>query len=106
MASRVSIHAPRAGCDKLVRIILDLLSEFQFTHPVRGATAALHLLTDQGLVSIHAPRAGCDILDREPIAELGVSIHAPRAGCDIHVGIAINGTKAVSIHAPRAGCDR
>ena len=34
----VSIHAPRAGCDYSARTFKDLFIEFQFTHPVRGAT--------------------------------------------------------------------
>ena len=34
----VSIHAPRAGCDKLIVNEFRHGKEFQFTHPVRGAT--------------------------------------------------------------------
>ena len=55
----VSIHAPREGCDfKSIDLAPD--SQFQFTHPGRGATP-VHLgkyLTSD--VSIHAPREGCD----------------------------------------------
>ena len=55
----VSIHAPRAGCDRerLMRV---------------GGK----------YVSIHAPRAGCDSISKGVINETTVSIHAPRAGCD------------------------
>ncbi len=56
---RVSIHAPRAGCDCL---------------------AFLRLC--QRLVSIHAPRAGCDVVFLVQSVLYNVSIHAPRAGCD------------------------
>ena len=35
---RVSIHAPRAGCDITTMIYYKLKEMFQFTHPVRGAT--------------------------------------------------------------------
>ena len=35
--------------------------EFQFTHPVRGATKVIHLLHEALEVSIHAPREGCDV---------------------------------------------
>ena len=35
---RVSIHAPREGCDSSPRRISALPLSFQFTHPVRGAT--------------------------------------------------------------------
>ena len=34
----VSIHAPRAGCDKGRVVYDEFRGEFQFTHPVRGAT--------------------------------------------------------------------
>ena len=78
----VSIHAPRAGCDRKLTFIdrtwtsfnsrtpcgvrpsadndISRAYVFQFTHPVRGAT--MPNLTKYSLdhVSIHAPRAGCD----------------------------------------------
>ena len=34
----VSIHAPREGCDFFFKFILGLFKPFQFTHPGRGAT--------------------------------------------------------------------
>ena len=57
---RVSIHAPREGCD------------------------AKHLkgVTKVPIVSIHAPREGCDCKSTAPFFQLAVSIHAPREGCD------------------------
>ena len=36
-------------------------SEFQFTHPGRGATALKNALSRTLIVSIHAPREGCDV---------------------------------------------
>ena len=57
--SRVSIHAPREGCD-VPEGFKTWLSEFQFTHPGRGATAILYLGRLLFYVSIHAPREGCD----------------------------------------------
>ena len=59
--SRVSIHAPREGCDLRQVSLLVRRLLFQFTHPGRGAT---HLLVSQQaerVVSIHAPREGCDV---------------------------------------------
>ena len=57
---RVSIHAPRAGCDR--------------ARPARRGRQD---------VSIHAPRAGCDSEFLYGVAAtVSVSIHAPRAGCD------------------------
>ena len=79
----VSIHAPREGCDSTltansrhkltsfnsrtpggVRRELTftsiLTSEFQFTHPGRGATSYTQRNEERNQVSIHAPREGCD----------------------------------------------
>ena len=56
----VSIHAPRAGCDKVEQ----------------GWVPSLW-------VSIHAPRAGCDTSFEVGAMAIAVSIHAPRAGCDL-----------------------
>ena len=83
-ACLVSIHAPRAGCDDVEthRHTRDRgfnsrtpcgvrprspathtsLTRFQFTHPVRGATAHTPRHRLRLYVSIHAPRAGCDNL--------------------------------------------
>ena len=100
----VSIHAPRAGCDcsstscatcrasfnsrtpcgvrRTAELCFALPMEFQFTHPVRGATYIAPPQPSETRVSIHAPRAGCD-RQKWVIAEgRDVSIHAPRAGCD------------------------
>ena len=46
MMSLVSIHAPREGCDSLVISDKNLLMQFQFTHPGRGATVAKMTLTE------------------------------------------------------------
>ena len=57
---KISIHAPRAGCDYTFEIVDAGTVAFQSTHPVRGATVIyLHSLF-QHSISIHAPRAGCD----------------------------------------------
>ena len=56
----VSIHAPRAGCDYVPYRLLIPNYEFQFTHPVRGATKKYIGNIMYVNVSIHAPRAGCD----------------------------------------------
>ena len=39
--SAISIHAPRAGRDKLYFYYLYVLEKFQSTRPVRGATVCL-----------------------------------------------------------------
>ena len=78
----VSIHAPRAGCDQKQHIVVQpyygfnsrtpcgvrqqdevnqpYQKQFQFTHPVRGATQQGYSRRSVACVSIHAPRAGCD----------------------------------------------
>ena len=83
----VSIHAPREGCDTPSLIIVrqergfnsrtpggvrrsggrlsTKATEFQFTHPGRGATDTDDLRRRSFDVSIHAPREGCD--DRPPL---------------------------------------
>ena len=81
---KVSIHAPREGCDSNKVSIEPKHSrrfnsrtpggvrlqsrsraypgdEFQFTHPGRGATLCLAVCRHHGRVSIHAPREGCDL---------------------------------------------
>ena len=57
---RISIHAPREGCDGCKVIELPIPS-----------------------ISIHAPREGCDfVLLISVIDQTVISIHAPREGCD------------------------
>ena len=57
-------------------------SQFQSTHPVRGATSAIQLDETPVPISIHAPRAGCDEINVKNLLFTAISIHAPRAGCD------------------------
>ena len=82
MTNRISIHAPREGCDSsclqnsLPRRFQSThpargatLGEqqgcpsmrFQSTHPARGATSKVDLVFQQAKISIHAPREGCDL---------------------------------------------
>ena len=42
LATDVSIHAPRVGCDYLRHLALTEDLPFQFTHPVWGATGVLY----------------------------------------------------------------
>ena len=61
---------------------MSAVTEFQSTHPSRGATEVAGKIGDMTDVSIHAPLAGCD--PRLPVVgnRERVSIHAPLAGCD------------------------
>ena len=58
------------------------MGQFQFTHPVWGATGFFVSTPHAGDVSIHAPRVGCDRDHRTGRLQNQVSIHAPRVGCD------------------------
>ena len=58
--SLISIHAPRVGSDTALTSPVSVLSVFQSTLPVWGAT---HGPADDGalgIISIHAPRVGSD----------------------------------------------
>ena len=58
--SKISIHAPRAGRDWRLCLVLGVL-----------------------YISIHAPRAGRDSVTKvETLVTMVISIHAPRAGRD------------------------
>ena len=81
--SRISIHAPLAGCDKRKRglmfhftnfnprtpcgvrrfifvLFILIKRRFQSTHPLRGATTENINNKGNHSISIHAPLAGCD----------------------------------------------
>ncbi len=78
----ISIHAPRAGSDVVGEALQTLTFEFQSTLPVRGATAGEIKSDLSSTISIHAPRAGSDQQERDESAAAKISIHAPRAGSD------------------------
>ena len=124
---QVSIHAPRAGCDqadtRLLRGLLRFNSrtpcgvrlcyqasigavyQFQFTHPVRGATVRqVRPVRLEPFQFTHPVRGATP--PRPPAPHTAcVSIHAPRAGCDTSLAAWGAFSSLVSIHAPRAGCD-
>ena len=125
--TRISIHAPRVGCDSIAAAGYEFGKVFQSTHPVWGATPSDAPGPPGRGISIHAPRVGCDITceyyhvrfqDFNPRTPCGVrpvgvapgcgiggiSIHAPRVGCDPFILSEAQQGK-ISIHAPRVGCD-
>ena len=124
----ISIHAPREGCDWVKARRAAYFTEFQSTHPARGATWPTDDIDEAARISIHAPREGCDMA-RSGLRRLTwISIHAPREGCDLFLlSVDIDSTNFnprtprgvrphhiidlylcafISIHAPREGCDR
>ena len=75
----ISIHAPLAGCDLVVRV----------------CAHAQH-------ISIHAPLAGCDAAGQTVKPLFAISIHAPLAGCDLDsAGTPQEGEKFQSTHPLR-----
>ena len=82
----ISIHAPLAGCDALLRPPGNRRAKrrFQSTPPLRGATLQhIEIQCNGQGISIHAPLAGCDERIWLACAGLRISIHAPLAGCDV-----------------------
>ena len=124
---RISIHAPREGCDGPRPRSRPGTLRFQSTHPVRGATGHRGFLRPCGTISIHAPREGCDpgSRDRTACTPLFQSTHPVRGatlGDYLHVAAcvfqsthpvrgatrtqtALRACSRISIHAPREGCD-
>ena len=79
---RISIRAPRAGCDHYTLHVHLGFGIFQSTRPVWGATDPYRVRFGQYQISIHAPRVGRD-QGRDRVSDLGnISIHAPRVGRD------------------------
>ena len=77
----VSIHAPRAGSDKMGKAFRS--AEQVSIHAPRAGSDEVSCEVDQGAeVSIHAPRAGSDQAQHHRERRRHVSIHAPRAGSD------------------------
>ncbi len=93
------------GCDFVYDIDRHAHSEFQFTHPVWGATISPEAYTARLSVSIHAPRVGCDNTNLRRMQSN--SSFNSRTPCGVRLSALgyqeIEGR--VSIHAPRVGCD-
>ena len=124
----VSIHAPRVGCD-LYEVVLNLRKEFQFTHPVWGATIASARsvrsvdrfqfthpvwgatlndalgteLTNQFQFT-HPVWGATHHLGRLPAEVVKFQFTHPVWGATL-VSLSATYRIGVSIHAPRVGCD-
>ena len=103
--AEISIHAPHAGCDKLLICAGREFSVFQSTHPMRGATEG-----NETLLCNHAyfnPRTPCGV--RQPASgwQPADRDFNPRTPCGVRrqrCGGLFEG-HYISIHAPHAGCD-
>ncbi len=124
---RISIHAPRVGCDRALprcppRSVnfnprtpcgvrrgracgIYLPTRFQSTHPVWGATQNPRFACSNPQISIHAPRVGCDY--RRFAHGCRDSNFNPRTPCGVRLLLMAVSTLflVISIHAPRVGCD-
>ena len=125
---KISIHAPREGCDGFNRTSAPTVFQFQSTHPARGATPHRRQFQAYQRISIHAPREGCDLVSllRPPRAIPVFQSTHPARGATSDIATpdilhrfqsthpARGATTAesgrswdsrISIHAPREGCD-
>ena len=102
-AGRISIHAPRAGSDRVISDAHRIKILFQSTLPVRGATCVLLQRSDPRIISIHAPRAGSDLRPKIERNDHGISIHAPRAGSDPPTSARSSGTRKFQSTLPVRG---
>ena len=101
----ISIHAPRAGSDKIAECVCDS-RQISIHAPRAGSDDKEYKDALKEIISIHAPRAGSDNMDRRGAACLSnISIHAPRAGSDDDYPTVTMAADGISIHAPRAGSD-
>ena len=77
---QISIHAPRVGCDSHISDLIIISRKlFQSTHPGWGATENRGKEPGRQKISIHAPRVGCD-------RELAVDVRPYRAFQSTHPG--------------------
>ena len=127
--SQISIHAPRAGCDLLIRSCTFTISSdfnprtpcgvrrtdsqhgggnkiFQSTHPVRGATLirSCTFTISSVFQSTHPVRGATASTKSQHTA---LAHFNPRTPCGVrrHFFHAELLRSLISIHAPRAGCD-
>ena len=103
---KISIHAPREGCDELW-VFKDLCKRiFQSTHPARGAT--VYVCQDRPTAVYFNPRTPRGVrlirLFKIPTPETNFNPRTPRG---VRLGESNDNysTTNISIHAPREGCD-
>ena len=125
---KISIHAPRVGCDAISCTVTEERNDFNPRTPcgVRRCKRA-----SRPTISYFNPRTPCGVRHRGPGGPAPgdrISIHAPRVGCDQYTshgrldgwdfnprtpcGVRLFDVLAlalliyaISIHAPRVGCD-
>ena len=83
---RISIHAPRVGCDPFFQVWVSASIQFQSTHPVWGATRSNPSTASYAVLfqSTH-PVWGATRGNSHDYYSFVISIHAPRVGCDYYI---------------------
>ena len=101
----ISIHAPRKGCDYLIAQTRVLETEFQSTHPARGATRSCRRGRWSSLYFNPRTPQGVRLLGRmiSAVETVFQSTH-PARGATAR-SQKIPPFRLISIHAPRKGCD-
>ena len=102
---KISIHAPRVGCDNRPTCIRWRDKHFNPRTPGGVRLLEQFELLRRVHISIHAPRVGCDGVRGVESCGNHISIHAPRVGCDAVYILHDRDLWTISIHAPRVGCD-
>ena len=99
---KISIHAPLAGCDRRTLVIPSSFDGFQSTHPLRGATLLCLRRAKNKRISIHAPLAGCDKPPNQ--AQVKIFYFNPRTPCGVRLNISMIIASAVMYFNPRTPC--
>ena len=102
---RISIRAPRAGCDHYTLHVHLGFGIFQSTRPVWGATVLVCPTMLESLFQSTRPVWGATFDNLLDATGYPISIHAPRVGRDTTV-LLFDEFQSISIHAPRVGRDR
>ena len=102
----ISIHAPREGCDPSMRRLDFLISQFQSTHPARGATEPHQRGRGGagGFQSTHPARGATSDVQYWHACFGYFNPRTPRGVRRVSPSISLV-DDIISIHAPREGCD-
>ena len=105
--SDISIHAPREGSDLRTQTVTPpAASKFLSTLPARGATGAGHPPQYRRADFYpRSPRGERLVFMFVLLSQILISIHAPREGSDRDVLVLNVKAQSISIHAPREGSD-
>ena len=103
--SRISIHAPRVGCDTSRAAMSWTATNFNPRTPCGVRPTVAPAAKTATAISIHAPRVGCDG-QAKGVDDAGGNFN-PRTPCGVRLQLLDVGGHhiVISIHAPRVGCD-